>query len=163
MEKKDVKIFEFEGNKITFEFENGQKMVNATQMAKVFNKKMNNFLRTKNTKAFIKILEESRNAKKRFGSPYKALRVVKGGNRKDLQGTWMSERLALKFAAWLSPAFEVWVYHIIHEVLTNDEDIVKLNKKNYEWHLQKITNGIEGIRNLLDTIPGQAENRKRIS
>ena len=87
--KKVTKIFEYEGNKITFEFENGQRMVNATQMAKVFGKRTNGFLRTKNTSEFIRLLEESRNAKMRFGSTYKALRVIKGGNKPELQGTWM--------------------------------------------------------------------------
>ncbi|MEM1121660.1 MAG: KilA-N domain-containing protein, partial [Bacteroidota bacterium] len=34
------------------------------------------------------------------------------------QGTWMDEKLALKFAAWLSPNFELWVYDRIQELLT---------------------------------------------
>ena len=46
------------------------------------------------------------------------IRVVKGGDAKEgLQGTWMDEKLALKFAAWLSPEFELWVYDRIFELL----------------------------------------------
>jgi hypothetical protein len=44
------------------------------------------------------------------------IRVVKGGNLP--QGTWVHEKIALKFAAWLSPFFELWIYDRIHELLT---------------------------------------------
>lgn len=42
---------------------------------------------------------------------------MKGGSP-ELQGTWMDEKLALKFAAWLATNFELWVYDRIHELLT---------------------------------------------
>lgn len=42
------------------------------------------------------------------------VKVVHGG---DNAGTWMHEKLALKFAAWLSPRFEVWVFDRIQELL----------------------------------------------
>ncbi|MFZ4549412.1 MAG: KilA-N domain-containing protein, partial [Bacteroidales bacterium] len=32
-------------------------------------------------------------------------------------GTWMHRILAMKFAAWLSPAFEFWIYSVIDELL----------------------------------------------
>jgi hypothetical protein len=45
MSKKEIKIFEYEGKRITFDFENGQKMVNATEMVKAFPpKKIADFL-----------------------------------------------------------------------------------------------------------------------
>lgn len=140
MSKKTIQVFEYEGEKITFDFGNGQEMVNATQMIKAFpSKKMNNFLRTNQTKDFIK--EYTRYAKKRFGNDYEVLRVVKGG-RKDLQGTWMDERLALKFAAWLSPAFEIWVYDRIKELLTKgtfniNENQIVIDKKTFQFLFDK--------------------------
>jgi len=42
-----------------------------------------------------------------------------------LQGTWMDEKLALKFAAWLSPEFELWVYDRIQELLTTGKTEIK--------------------------------------
>ena len=44
---------------------------------------------------------------------------------KGLQGTWMDEKLALKFAAWLSPRFELWVYDRIQELITTGETRLK--------------------------------------
>jgi len=114
-----TKQFDYEGKTITFEFSDGNKMINATEMIKAFpEKRMNNFLRTQQTQDYISLLE-TRYAKKRIADNQvvrEVLRVVKGGL--EQQGTWMDEKLALKFAAWLAPEFELWVYDRIHELLT---------------------------------------------
>jgi len=117
--------FDYEGQPINFEFSDGNKMINATEMIKAFpEKRINNFLRTQQTKDFILLLEE-RYAKKRIAqnSPKReVLRVVKGGDASEkLQGTWMDEKLALKFAGWLSARFELWVYDRIQELLTTGQ------------------------------------------
>ncbi len=44
------------------------------------------------------------------------IKVVKGGNQP--QRTWVHEKIALKFTAWRSPYFEMWIYDRIHELLT---------------------------------------------
>lgn len=46
------------------------------------------------------------------------VRVTKGGNDKNNQGTWMHEDVALEFARWLSPAFAIWCNDRIKELLT---------------------------------------------
>ncbi len=115
----EVKKFEFEGQTISFEFSDGNKMINASEMAKPFEKRVNNFLQNKETQEYITLLE-SRYWNSSIGGNTGArevLRVVKGG-QPELQGTWMDEKLALKFAAWLSPEFELWVYDRIQELLT---------------------------------------------
>ncbi len=119
--------FNYEDQQISFEFADGNKMINATEMAKPFpNKRINNFLRNQQTIDFISLLE-SRYANSRIGSKMlerEVLRVVKGG-KPDLQGTWMDEKLALKFAAWLSPEFELWVFDRIEELLINGKTQLK--------------------------------------
>ena len=102
-----IKQFNYENNPVSFEFSDGNKMINATEMAKPFGKLVSGFLRTKNTKEYIKLLE-NRYVHSHIGR--EVLRVVKGGDaiNQKLQGTWMDEMLALKFAAWLSPTFEVF-------------------------------------------------------
>lgn len=93
-------------------------MINATEMAKPFGKKVGHFLENRNSKAFIALLNE-RHRNSDIASKKEVIRVVKGGDASlGLQGTWMDEKLALKFAAWLSPAFELWVYDKIQELLT---------------------------------------------
>ncbi len=111
----DIRHFDYEGTPISFEFADGNKMINASEMAKPFGKQVNNFLRMEATKEYILLLE-SRYADSRNGIKREVLRVVQGGTP-ELQGAWMDEKLALKFAAWLSPRFELWVYDRIQELL----------------------------------------------
>jgi hypothetical protein len=118
--------FNYEGNDISFEFEDGNKMINATEMARRFDGKyVADFLRLKRTKEYITLLE------KRYGNSHIApkrsvLRVVRGGDASEgLQGTWMDEKLALKFASWLSPEFELWVFDRIYELLLTGKTEIK--------------------------------------
>ena len=67
--------FDYEGQHISFEFADGNKMINATEMAKPFKGKMvGDFLRLKNTQEYIQLIEE------RYGNshiaPREVLRVV---------------------------------------------------------------------------------------
>jgi hypothetical protein len=102
-------------------------MVNATQMAKVFNKNVKDFIRNENTKTFIA------ECLKRENSPFLNIK-----NESDLidskqkSGTWMHRILALKFAAWLNPAFELWVYSTI------DTLIMGHYKKMEEAQIEKL-------------------------
>ena len=116
----NIKIFDYDGVPISFEFTDGNKMINATQMAKPFkkNKQPSNFLRTQNTKEFILALEaDFRSSDMRNGTKREVLRVVQGGDS-ELQGTWMHELLVIKFAGWLNPSFEIWMQKKIRELLT---------------------------------------------
>ena len=77
--------FNYEGHDITFEFSDGNKMINATQMAKSFGKPVGNFLRLKETKEYITILEERYSD---VNIAREVLRVIKGGDAAEgLQGT----------------------------------------------------------------------------
>lgn len=112
----DIKKFDYKGQSISFEFEDKNKMINATEMAKPFGKPVGNFLRLKETQQYIALLKK-RYSHLNIGK--EVLRVVKGGDaiNSKMQGTWMDEKLALKFASWLAPEFELWVYDRIYELL----------------------------------------------
>lgn len=84
-------------------------MVNATEMAKPFGKRCNDFLSTKQTNELINSLSA------KTGIPATGLVTVnQGGNN---QGTWLHEDLALIFAQWLSPDFYLWCNDRIKELL----------------------------------------------
>lgn len=110
--------YEYENAIISFDFGDTSKMVNATQMAKPFGKRVNDFLRLRGTKEYIELLEQryTEERMKTRAMPRDIVKMVQGGTP-ELQGTWMDEKLALKFAAWLNPAFELWVYDKIEELL----------------------------------------------
>lgn len=109
----ETRIHDYENNSITFSLiKNVGIMVNATEMAKPFGKQVNEFMSNERTKAFVN--EALNNGISRY---------LKVFSQNDLYysnpkvGTWMHRVLALKFAAWLDPAFELWVYTTIEQIL----------------------------------------------
>lgn len=73
---------------------------NATEIAKQFNKKSDDFLRLQSTKAYIEeILKESGIGISRLED---LVKIVRGGK---YQGTWLHNELAYEFAGWLSATF----------------------------------------------------------
>ncbi|EJF07564.1 KilA-N domain-containing protein [Thiovulum sp. ES] len=104
-------------NNIEVVFGNSESIyINATQIAKQFNKQSNDWLRLKDTKAYIEAL--SRNGNSRFGD---LVAVRKGGNDKNAQGTWIHKKLIIAFARWLSPEFAVWCDQQIEEILSQNQ------------------------------------------
>ncbi len=104
--------FIYDNQSIEFLQRESNIMVNATQMAKVFDKRIDFFLKSDNTKAFIQELKFPP-----YGGNLEPLaddQIIKTRGR---SGTFMHRILALKFAAWLSPKFELWVYTTIDRMI----------------------------------------------
>ena len=98
-------------------------MINATEMAKAFEKRIDHFLKAEHTKAFIEALYLKEN-----GVDLASEFTPNGGNSanknldriiqtKGQNGSFFHRALALKFAAWLDPEFEVWIYTKIEELV----------------------------------------------
>jgi len=175
---KSIQVFEFDGNGITFKFENGEKFVSATQMVHMYDKRLNDFFRLKQTAEFIKelyLIMEGENADlpklknptrpntESLARAYpKLIKTIKGGDP-YLQGTWVHERLSLKLAAWLSPRFEVWVYDTILQIMKSDSIVFTgTEKTTFEWFLTKISNNVNELNILLNDMPGQLPENKTI-
>lgn len=109
----ETKICTFEENSITFALEkNNGMMINATEMAKAFNRDLYQFTKSEDTKRFIESCLKPANAG--------LLGIVNDSDlimSRQKAGTWMHRVLALKFAAWLSSDFELWVYSTIENLL----------------------------------------------
>ena len=104
------KIFIYRGNPITFDMNKGSAMVNASEMAKSFEKRTADWLVTQSTQTFIKTYSDVRKT-----VSADLVRVIKGGNGE--QGTWMHEDIALEFARWLNPYFAIWCNDRIKELM----------------------------------------------
>lgn len=94
-------------------------MVNATEMAKAFGKRVDVFLKSDHAKAFIKVLELTP-----YGGSLELLKPEEIIQTKNGVSTFFHRILALKFAAWLDPKFELWVYSKTEEVLFGNAKIV---------------------------------------
>ena len=103
------KMFDYNGNRISFKNENGYVYVNATEMAKVFGKRPNDYMSLSSTNELI-------NAITRIvgNADFQPVVIIRGGLN---PGTWMIEDVALDFAQWLSVDFKVWCnIHIVNNI-----------------------------------------------
>jgi len=109
----ETKIISFEENNITFLLskDNGM-MINATEMAKIFGKQVNEFMSNESTILFVK--EALNNGNSRYINISNQDELYRTNQK---SGTFMHRILALKFAAWLSPKFELWIYSTIEKLL----------------------------------------------
>ena len=109
----ETKILKFKEREITFLLtkDNGM-MINATEMAKAFNKEMKDFNKLESTNQFIESCLISE-----FSSLIGVEKKEDLLYSKQNSGTFMHRVLALKFAAWLSSDFEVWIYATIEQLL----------------------------------------------
>ena len=71
--------------------------------------------------------------------------------------TYAHRDIALNFCYWLSPTFQVYFIKAFQQLIEE-----QFNNKNLEWHISKLTDNVDEMRNLLDTIPGQKPQRNRI-
>lgn len=108
---KEVVQFMYNDSEVDF-LSNGSLMVNATQMAKIFGKDLFQFTKSDHAKSFIMQCLKPANAG--FLGIENDSDLI---TSKQNSGTWMHRVLALKFAAWLDPAFELWVYITIDKIL----------------------------------------------
>jgi hypothetical protein len=116
-------------------------MVNATEMGNIFGKLSKDFLKNETTKAFIK------ECLKKENSPF--LGIEKEEDlyvSKQKSGTYFHRILALKFAGWLDPSFELWVYSKIEEVLFGKAKAVGNKISEAELKKEKIKKLIKEAR-----------------
>lgn len=98
-------------------------MVNATEMAKLFNKRIDVFLKTQPTKKFIELLEFPPTGVNL--EPIPKEEIIQTNHR---HGTFFHRELAIEFAMWLDPIFKRWIINKIDEVLFGNY------KKHWEAH-----------------------------
>jgi hypothetical protein len=108
----------------------------ATRMCQVYGKRINNFFRSESTQRYLAALS------KKLGIPIevddqnsamtenqatdgialeRALIYKSKGGDVEQSGTWVHRRVALKLAAWLNEDFEVWVYEVIEQLLSEGQ------------------------------------------
>jgi len=118
---------------------NDNVMINATEMAKAFNKQIDNFTRLEGTSDFIDALLRSENSKfepsdVREQITYKDL--IYGTNK----ATFMHRKLAMYFAFWLDVDFQIWIIDTIDDLLFG----------HYKQHNQAVIDNLKYEKELED-------------
>ena len=120
-----TQVLKYNEQEVEFEFNDANVMVNATQMAKIFGKEVKHFNENETTENFIQACLKSRNSDF-LGVKTRDDLIIS----KQKSGTYMHRILALKFAAWLDPDFEVWVYMTIDYLLFDHYRQMEESMKN---------------------------------
>jgi len=174
------KKIEVQGLQIRIEPINDKDYVSLTDIAKKFNPKPSNLLvswvKNSSTLLFLEAWEKSYNPdfKLYHMVEFKALSL---DNRNNINiktyieqtgaigiiskpgrygGTYAHKDIALNFCYWISPEFQVAMIIKFQELLVKEFEI-----RNLKWHISKITDNIDEVRNLLDSIPFQEKEKNR--
>jgi len=126
--------FIFQETQIHFLLQNeGDVMVNATEMAKAFNKRTDHYLQNDSTKELIqklKVPDISGTLENKINDnqPPNGGRIIENRGR---NGIYFCEILALDFATWLDIDFKIWVYRKIRVMVFGNY------KKHWEAHAKQ--------------------------
>lgn len=106
----DIQIFDYNGNGVTFR-KGDYVMVSATEMAKPFGKRPNDYLALSSTRELVSAIT------KKNGISENQLVMTVAGSPANGGGTWLHEDVALDFAQWLSIDFKLWCNDRIKELM----------------------------------------------
>jgi phage antirepressor YoqD-like protein len=109
----NLRIYDYNGFPVQFDEVNGRIMANATTMAAPFGKQPKDWLKTEKAKNYIETI-----GRKVLIPDYEIV-VVKSGSPDNGGGTWIHEKLILRFAQFLSTDFEIWCDDKIAELIRN--------------------------------------------
>ena len=126
--------------------------INATAIAKQFNKVPKDYLRTDSTKEYIKaighicLINENQ------------IVTIKKGSSENGGGTWLHPKLAISFARWLSADFAVWCDLQIEKILHSDSKPTEFSEflkpitepitlEDFKWRHGVITTAFQNLQN----------------
>lgn len=127
-------VYSYKGSEISF-MSGDNVMINATQMAKPFEKRPIDWLQNQSSIDYLNEL-----SKVRKSTLADLVQVTKGGNN---SGTWMHEDVALEFARWLSPAFAIWCNDRIKELLKTGVTTVSNDDEAIAYAMQVLNKRLE--------------------
>lgn len=127
-------VYDYKGSQISF-MSGENVMVNATQMAKPFEKRPIDWLQNQSSIEYLNEL-----SKVRKSTLADLVQVTKGGNN---SGTWMHEDVAMEFARWLSPSFAIWCNDRIKELLKTGVTTVSSDDEAIAYAMQVLNKRLE--------------------
>ena len=115
-------VYNYKGSQISF-INGDSVMINATQMAKPFGKRPNDYLSLPSTNELLNAIT------RKYGIAENQLVITERGGLNP--GTWLREDVALDFAQWLSVDFRLWCNDRLKELMktgvttvSNDDEAI---------------------------------------
>lgn len=146
-------IEKFEEQEIAFDLFRGDLMVNATEMAKPFGKRVDHFLVNKQTRELISALIQDRKSELNYPESRVVQSEILTTKEGQHGGTFMCEDLALAFAMWLSPQFHVWILKTVREIIFgNNPELVReavMNMPRIQKEIDRLRKRRNRVRNAI--------------
>jgi hypothetical protein len=115
-----LEMVKIDHNQFAAEILRGNANVNLTQMTKPFGKRVNNWLRTDETKDYLRAMSVT------LKSVTADLVEVRQGGTPDKQGVWCTDyRIAMRFAQWLSPEFSIAVDDMLVKLIFGEAALIE--------------------------------------
>lgn len=141
-------VYSYKGSEISF-MNSDSVMINATQMAKPFDKRPIDYLRLPSTNELINAI-----VRKSHIAENQLVITERGGLN---PGTWLHEDVALDFAQWLSVDFRLWCNDRIKELLKTGVATVSNDDEAIAYAMQVLNKRLEASRAEKERL--QAENQ----
>lgn len=104
------KTFSYNGNDVLFDTKDDV-MVNATQLAKIYGKRPNDYLSLPATNQLIKAIT------RKYGISENQLVTSKAGSSQNGGGTWMHRLIVVDFCQWLDIDLKLWCTEKLDELM----------------------------------------------
>jgi phage antirepressor YoqD-like protein len=104
------KTFSYNGNDVLFDTKDDV-MVNATQLAKIYRKRPNDYLSLPATNQLIKAIT------RKYGISENQLVTSKAGSSQNGGGTWMHRLIVVDFCQWLDIDLKLWCTEKLDELM----------------------------------------------
>lgn len=130
-------IYSYKGSEISF-INGDSVMINATQMAKPFGKRPNDYLSLPSTNELLNAIT------RKYGiAENQLVRTERGGLN---PGTWLREDVALDFAQWLSVDFRLWCNDRLKELMRTGVTTVSNDDEAIAYAMQVLNKRLEQAR-----------------
>jgi len=143
--------------------------INATRLCEAGGKRLDNWMRLKETKELIVNRQDAdtshvrdRDGESRIAKAnQEIIHVYKGGNNKHHQGTFLHPHLAINLCEWLSVDFRAQVTRWVHELIVTDRVEIGHEKPLDEIH-EKMTEDIRGLQQELEEYKGKLSEKEKL-
>ena len=117
--------------------------INLTQMAKVYGKRLDNWLRLKDTQDLLTEFEHQEKLNSSNVRSLKPALIVKRGKHNG--GTWGHPDIAIQFAQWLDKRFALQVSRWVREWVTSEQNHISFQSMGISTDLLSELNELEDL------------------
>lgn len=143
------KTFSYNGNEVLFDIKDDV-MVNATQLAKIYGKRPNDYLSLPATNQLINAIT------RKYGISENQLVISKAGSSHNGGGTWMHRLIVVDFCQWLDIDLKLWCTEKLDELM-------RYGMTATQPTLEQMINNPDLVISLATQLKSEREEKQRLA